>query len=98
MIRPTNTTDGRSGSTPKRADAVGESGRSGSASAAPGSAIHMTGSNFENTSTSAAAMAGLSNLTLVFEGGGSVREYAGGYADWVRQRAAVADVTGRGRA
>src|SRR6185503_6155786 len=24
--------------------------------------------------------------TLVFEGGGNVREYVGGYSDWVRQR------------
>ena len=28
--------------------------------------------------------------TLVFEGGGRVGEYAGGYTDWVRQRAATA--------
>jgi ATP-binding cassette subfamily F protein uup len=28
--------------------------------------------------------------TLVFEGGGRVAEYAGGYADWVRQRLAAA--------
>ena len=28
--------------------------------------------------------------TLVFEGSGQVREYAGGYSDWVRQRAPVA--------
>ncbi|MFQ5643789.1 MAG: ATP-binding cassette domain-containing protein [Thiogranum sp.] len=27
--------------------------------------------------------------TLVFEGNGTVREYVGGYADWLRQRAAV---------
>jgi ATP-binding cassette subfamily F protein uup len=26
--------------------------------------------------------------TLVFEGGGRINEYVGGYADWVRQRAA----------
>jgi ATP-binding cassette subfamily F protein uup len=29
--------------------------------------------------------------TLVFEGGGRVGEYAGGYADWVRQRPVIAD-------
>ena len=28
--------------------------------------------------------------TLVFEGSGQVREYAGGYSDWVRQRAPIA--------
>ena len=27
--------------------------------------------------------------TLVFEGGGRIGEYVGGYADWVRQRAPV---------
>ncbi|WP_075097409.1 ATP-binding cassette domain-containing protein [Planctomyces sp. SH-PL14] len=27
--------------------------------------------------------------TLVFEGGGSVKEYAGGYDDWIRQRSAA---------
>src|SRR6478736_5192998 len=31
--------------------------------------------------------------TLVFEGGGRVGEYAGGYSDWVRQRASVAPPT-----
>ena len=29
--------------------------------------------------------------TLVFEGDGAVREYAGGYDDWVRQRSALAE-------
>jgi ABC transport system ATP-binding/permease protein len=29
--------------------------------------------------------------TLVFEGGGRIREYVGGYDDWLRQRAAVID-------
>jgi ATP-binding cassette subfamily F protein uup len=33
--------------------------------------------------------------TLVFEGGGRVAEYAGGYADWVRQRPAAAETAGR---
>ena len=33
--------------------------------------------------------------TLVFEGGGRVAEYAGGYADWVRQRPALAEPAGR---
>jgi len=31
--------------------------------------------------------------TFVFEGGGSVREYLGGYADWLRQRAALPAAT-----
>ena len=35
----------------------------------PGSTIHMTGSAFENESTDPAAMAGLADLELVFEGG-----------------------------
>src|SRR5205823_12168627 len=29
--------------------------------------------------------------TLVFEGGGRVQEYVGGYEDWVRQRAAAGE-------
>ena len=33
--------------------------------------------------------------TLVFEGDGRVTEYAGGYADWVRQRPAVAETPER---
>ena len=37
--------------------------------AVPGAVIHMTGSAFENKSTDPAALAGLANLTLVFEGG-----------------------------
>lgn len=40
--------------------------------AVPGSTIFMTGSDFQNQSTNAAAMAGLANLTLVFEGGEGV--------------------------
>jgi ATP-binding cassette subfamily F protein uup len=31
--------------------------------------------------------------TLVFEGGGRVREYVGGYQDWVRQRDAALETT-----
>jgi ATP-binding cassette subfamily F protein uup len=31
--------------------------------------------------------------TLVFEGGGQVAEYAGGYTDWVRQRPVAAGAT-----
>jgi ATP-binding cassette subfamily F protein uup len=30
--------------------------------------------------------------TIVFEGGGTVSEYVGGYDDWLRQRASVAPV------
>ncbi|MBN2476233.1 MAG: hypothetical protein JXB62_16595 [Pirellulales bacterium] len=37
--------------------------------AAAGASIHMTGSAFENESTDPAALAGLSNLALLFEGG-----------------------------
>ncbi len=37
--------------------------------AVSGSAIHMTGSAFENESIDPIALAGLSNLTLIFEGG-----------------------------
>jgi len=33
--------------------------------------------------------------TLVFEGGARVAEYAGGYADWVRQRPAIAEPAAR---
>jgi ATP-binding cassette subfamily F protein uup len=36
--------------------------------------------------------------TLVFEGGGRVNEYVGGYSDWVRQRKAGASVGPRARA
>lgn len=35
----------------------------------PGATIHMTGSAFENESTDPADLAGLSNLSLIFEGG-----------------------------
>ncbi len=38
-------------------------------SAAPGATIHMTGSDFENVSASPTALAGLANLTMIFEGG-----------------------------
>ena len=38
--------------------------------AVPGGTIHLTGVTFENQSTNAAAMAGLSNLTLSVESGG----------------------------
>ncbi len=38
-------------------------------SSVDGSAIHMTGSAFENTSTDPAALADMINLTLIFEGG-----------------------------
>ncbi len=44
-------------------------GPNGSINAVPGATIHMTGSAFENESTDPAALAGLSNLTLIFEGG-----------------------------
>jgi hypothetical protein len=40
-------------------------------SAVPGATIHMTGSVFQNTSQNPANLAGLSNLTLSFEGTGS---------------------------
>ena len=40
-----------------------------SLSAVPGSAIHMTGADFENTSTDPLALAGLGSLELIFEGG-----------------------------
>jgi hypothetical protein len=40
-------------------------------SAVPGATIHMTGSEFQNSSTNAASLAGLSHLTLSFEGTGS---------------------------
>jgi ABC transport system ATP-binding/permease protein len=33
--------------------------------------------------------------TFVFEGGGRVQEYVGGYEDWIRQRAAATDDRGR---
>ena len=44
-------------------------GAAGSLSAVPGGTIHMTGSALENESTSPDALAGLENLTLIFEGG-----------------------------
>ncbi|MCD6378333.1 MAG: PEP-CTERM sorting domain-containing protein, partial [Planctomycetes bacterium] len=37
-----------------------------------GAKIHMTGANFRNYSTNSANLAGLSNLTLIFEGGSAV--------------------------
>ena len=37
-----------------------------------GAEIHMTGANFQNESTNSANLAGLSNLTLIFEGGSEV--------------------------
>lgn len=37
--------------------------------AVPGSTIHMTGSAFENENTDPSDLAGLANLTLIFEGG-----------------------------
>jgi len=46
-----------------------EFGPAGSLEAAPGSAIHMTGAAFTNKSTDPAALGGLGNLTLIFEGG-----------------------------
>ena len=42
-------------------------GAKGSLSAAPNSTIHMTGTNFENLSTSESNLAGLSNLTLIYD-------------------------------
>lgn len=36
--------------------------------------------------------------TLVFEGQGAVKEYAGGYSDWVRQRPALPDAPPAGKA
>ena len=44
-------------------------GPRGQFQAVPGAVIHMTGSAFINESTDPAALAGLGNLTLVFEGG-----------------------------
>lgn len=46
-------------------------GSGGALNAVPGAAIHMTGAAFENESTDEAALAGLGNLNLVFEGGAS---------------------------
>ncbi|KPK83213.1 MAG: hypothetical protein AMJ81_08520, partial [Phycisphaerae bacterium SM23_33] len=40
--------------------------------AVPGGTIHMAGSSLENESTDPAALAGLENLRLIFEGGGEV--------------------------
>ena len=37
-----------------------------------GAEIHMTGATFQNESTNSANLAGLSNLTLIFEGGSEV--------------------------
>lgn len=47
-------------------------GASSTFTAVPGATIHMTGSAFENQSTDPAAMAGLANLELIFEGGAAV--------------------------
>ena len=44
-------------------------GRNGTLNAVPGSTIHMTGSAVENESTDPDALAGLADLTLIFEGG-----------------------------
>jgi hypothetical protein len=44
-------------------------GNNGSLSAVPNSTIHMTGSAFENTNTNSDALAGLSNLKMIVEGG-----------------------------
>lgn len=44
-------------------------GKWGGCISIPGSKIHMTGAAFENQSTDPAAMAGLANLELIFEGG-----------------------------
>ncbi len=42
--------------------------------AGTGATFHMTGADFENTNTVAADLAGLSNLTLSFEGGAGVTD------------------------
>ncbi len=42
--------------------------------AVPGSAIRMSGAAFANASTDAAALGGLANLTLIFEGGPAVSD------------------------
>jgi hypothetical protein len=47
-------------------------GLNSSLSAVPGSAIHMTGATFENESTTPDKLSGLSNLSLIFEGGDGV--------------------------
>ena len=47
-------------------------GGGGRFSAVPGSTIHMTGAAFKNTSRDPSNLAGLANLTLVFEGGAGV--------------------------
>ena len=44
-------------------------GRDATFSAVPGATIHMTGSHFENESTDPAALAGLENISFIFEGG-----------------------------
>jgi hypothetical protein len=44
-------------------------GAEGNLTAVPGATIHMTGSALENKSTDAAALAGLGNLRLIFDGG-----------------------------
>ena len=47
-------------------------GPAGTCTAAPGSAIHMTGAAVENQSATPADLAGLANLALIFEGGPAV--------------------------
>jgi len=44
-------------------------GAEGNFAAIPGATIHMTGAALENQSTDPVALAGLGNLTLIFEGG-----------------------------
>ena len=44
-------------------------GKKGILNAVPGTAIHMTGANFINQSDNEAALAGLANLKMIFEGG-----------------------------
>lgn len=46
-------------------------GLNGRLQAVEGTVIHLTGSHFSNASINPAAVAGLSNLTLIFEGGAS---------------------------
>ncbi|MCK4601908.1 MAG: hypothetical protein KAU28_05550, partial [Phycisphaerae bacterium] len=43
--------------------------REGEITAVPGAKIHMTGAAFQNQSTNSANLAGLGNLTMIFEGG-----------------------------
>ncbi len=50
-------------------------GPNGVLTAVPGASIHMTGSHFENLSTSESQMGGLSNLEMIFEGGAADPDY-----------------------